>query len=40
MTFISIYTLKNVSNNFMMQRIKNRFKRFRSQQTNKQKKKQ
>ena len=39
MTFISIYTLKNVSNSFMMQKIKSRFKRFRSQQTNKQKKK-
>ena len=40
MTFIFIYTLKNVSNNFMMQKIKNKFKRFRSQQTNKQRKKQ
>ena len=40
MTFISIYTLKNVSNSFMMQKIKNRFKRFRSQQISKQKKKQ
>ena len=40
MTFISIYTLKNVSNNFMMQKIKSRLKRFRLQQTNKQKKKQ
>ena len=39
-TFIFIYTLKNVSNNFMMQKIKNKFKRFRSQQTNKQRKKQ
>ena len=39
-TFIYIYTLRDVSNNFMMQKIKNKFKRFRSQQTNKQKKKQ
>ena len=39
MTFISIYTLKNVSNNFMMQKIKSKFKDFRSQQTNKQRKK-
>ena len=37
-TFISIYTLENVSNNFMMQKTKIRFKRFRSQQTNKLKK--
>ena len=40
MTFISIYILKNVSNNFIIQRIKDRFKRFKSQQTNKQRKKQ
>ena len=40
MTFISIYTLRNVSNNFMIQKIKDRFKRFRSQQTNIQRKKQ
>ena len=30
MTFIYISTLKIVSNNFMMQKTKNRFKRFRS----------
>ena len=39
MTFISIYILENVSSSFMMQKIENKFKRFRSQQTNKQKKK-
>ena len=33
-TFISIYILKNVSNNFMMQEIKSKLKCFRSQQTN------
>ena len=34
MTLIFIYTLRDVSNNFIMQKIKSKFKRFRSQQTN------
>ena len=39
-TFISIYTLENVSNSFIMQKIKSKLKRFKSQQTNKEWKKQ
>ena len=33
-TFIFIYTLKNVSSNFIIQKTKDKFKRFKSQQTN------